>query len=163
MAVSVETRQNLIALLVAFALCFAAAAVGELLTRPNLAWYASLEPPGFTPPNGVFPLVWTVLYAIMAISAWLFWRAKGREQDRRLGLVWFAIQLALNVAWSFAFFWLRNPGAGLLVVLLLLVAIAVTIVLFDRSSRAAALLLVPYLLWICFATALNFAFWFLNR
>ena len=99
----------------------------------------------------------------MAISAWLVWRAKGKEEDRKLGLVSFGIQLGLNVAWSFAFFLLRNPGAALFVVLLLLAAIAVTIVLFDRLSRGAALLLLPYLLWVCFATALNFAFWLLNR
>jgi tryptophan-rich sensory protein len=163
MAVSVETRQNLIALFAALAICFAVSAIGDLLTRANLAWYATLERPGFTPPNSVFPVVWTVLYAMMAISAWLVWRAKGKEEDRKLGLVSFGIQLGLNVAWSFAFFLLRNPGAGLFVVLLLLAAIAVTIVLFDRLSRGAALLLLPYLLWVCFATALNFAFWFFNR
>jgi translocator protein len=163
MATSVETRRNLIALLVALAACFAASAIGGLLTEPNLAWYATLERPGFAPPNGVFPVVWTILYAMMAVAAWLFFRAKGSDEDRKLGLIWFGIQLALNVAWSFAFFWLRSPGAGLLVILLLLVAIAITIVLFSRSSRGAALLLLPYLLWVCFATALNFAFWFLNR
>lgn len=163
MPVSVETRRNLIALVAAFAICFAASAIGGLLTGPNLAWYATLERPGFAPPNGVFPVVWTVLYAMMALAAWLFWRAKGKDEDRKLGLVWFGLQLVLNVAWSFAFFWLRSPASGLFVILLLLVAIAVTIVLFDRSSRTAALLLVPYLLWVCFATGLNFAFWFLNR
>lgn len=162
MAVSVETRRNLIALFAALAICFAASAIGGLLTRPNLAWYATLERPGFAPPNGVFPVVWTILYAMMAIAAWQFWRADGSDEDRKLGLVAFGIQLALNVAWSFAFFGLRSPGAGLVVILLLLVAITVTIVLFDRSSRSASLLLVPYLLWVCFATALNFAFWFLN-
>jgi translocator protein len=81
----------------------------------------------------------------------------------KLGLIWFGIQLGLNVAWSFAFFWLQTPAPGLVVILLLLLAIAVTIVAFDRSSRSAAPLLVPYLLWVSFAAALNFAFWFLNR
>ncbi|MGD9502318.1 MAG: TspO/MBR family protein [Methyloceanibacter sp.] len=162
MAVSVETRRNLIALLAALAVCFAVSALGGLLTRPNLDWYATLERPGFAPPNSVFPVVWTILYAMMAVAAWLFWRAKGKDEDRTLGLVWFGIQLALNLAWSFAFFWLRNPGLGLLVILVLLAAIAVTIVLFDRSSRGAALLLLPYLLWVCFAAALNSAFLFLN-
>ncbi|HET7211586.1 MAG TPA: TspO/MBR family protein [Methyloceanibacter sp.] len=162
MAVSVETRRNLIALFAALAICFAASVIGGLLTRPNLAWYETLERPGFAPPNGVFSVVWTILYAMMAIAAWQFWRADGSDEDRKLGLVAFGIQLALNVAWSFAFFGLRSPGAGLVVILLLLVAITVTIVLFDRLSRSASLLLVPYLLWVCFAAALNFAFWFLN-
>lgn len=163
MAVSIDTQRNLIALLLAFALCFGVSALNGVLTEPNLTWYETLARPGFTPPNSIFPVVWTVLYAMMAVALWQFWRAKGKEEDRRLGLIAFAVQLALNVAWSLAFFRLRSPGSGLVVILVLLVAIAVTIVLFDRSSRTAALLLVPYLLWVCFAAALNFAFWILNR
>jgi tryptophan-rich sensory protein len=163
MAVSVGTQRNLIALLLAFALCFGVSIFNGLLTEPNLPWYATLAKPGFTPPNSIFPVVWTILYAMMALAVWQFWRAEGSDEDRKLGSIAFAVQLALNVAWSFAFFWLRSPGAGLVVILLLLAAIVVTIVLFDRSSRSAALLLVPYLLWVCFATALNSAFWILNR
>ncbi len=163
MAISSLKPRDLIALLLAFALCFGVSTFNGFLTEPNLPWYETLERPGFTPPNSIFPVVWTVLYAMMAIAVWQFWRAKGKDEDRRLGLIWFAIQLGLNVAWSFSFFWLRSPGTGLVVILVLLIAIAVTIALFDRSSRIAALLLVPYLLWVCFATALNFAFWFLNR
>ncbi len=108
-------------------------------------------------------MVWPILYAMMAIAVWQFWRAEGSAGDRKLGLIWFGIQLALNVAWSFVFFGLRSPGSGLIVILLLLVAITATIVIFVRSSRTAALLMLPYLLWVCFAAALNFAFWFLNR
>jgi translocator protein len=157
-----ETKRNLIALLIAFGVCFAASAIGGLLTEPNLPWYETLSRPGFAPPNSAFPIVWTILYAMMAVSAWLYWRATGKDEDRKLGLIWFGIQLALNVAWSFAFFWMHSPAAGFAVILLLIVAIVVTIVVFDRSSRAASLLLVPYLLWVCFAAALNFAFWVMN-
>jgi len=163
MTVSVETRQALIALLAALAICFGAYAIGGLLTEPNLPWYETLARPGFAPPNSVFPVVWTILYAMMAVAVWQFWRAEGRSEDRKLGLIWFGIQLVLNVAWSFFFFWLRSPASGLMVSLLLLVAITATIVVFVRSSRGAALLLLPYLLWVCFAAGLNFAFWFLNR
>lgn len=163
MPVSVDTKRNLIALSVALAVCFAASAIGGLLTEPNLPWYETLKRPGFAPPNSVFPVVWTILYAMMAIAAWQFWRATRKVEDLKLGLIWFGIQLGLNVAWSFAFFWLQSPASGLVVILLLLLAISVTIVVFDRSSRSAALLLVPYLLWVSFAAALNFAFWFLNR
>jgi translocator protein len=163
MAISAESRQNLIVLIVALAICFGASAIGGLLTEPNLPWYETLKRPGFAPPNSVFPVVWMILYAMMAVAVWQFWRSEGREEDRKLGLVWFGIQLGLNVAWSFAFFWLRSPASGLFVVLLLLVAITGTIVAFARSSRFATLLLVPYLLWVGFAAALNFAFWFLNR
>jgi tryptophan-rich sensory protein len=155
-------KRSLIALLIALGVCFAASAIGGLLTEPNLPWYETLNKPGFAPPNSVFPIVWTILYAMMAVSAWLFWRAAGKDEDRKQGLIWFGIQLALNVGWSFAFFWLHSPGVGFAVILLLIVAIMITIVLFDRSSRRAALLLVPYLLWVSFAAALNFAFWLLN-
>lgn len=143
--------------------CFAAWVLGGVLTRPNLDWYASLNKPGFTPPNEVFPVVWTILYAMMAVSAWLLWRAPGKEEDRRPAFIWFFGQLAIGVIWSYAFFWLHSPGLGLIVILALLVAIAITIVLFDRLSRPAALLLLPLLLWVAFATSLNFALWFLNR
>jgi tryptophan-rich sensory protein len=163
MKATADTKRNFLALFVAGAACFAAAAIGRLASEPNLSWYETLEQPGFTPPNGIFPIVWAILYAMMAIAAWQFWRAEGKPEDRKLGLIWFGIQLLLNAAWPFAFFWLRSPGAGLVVILLLLIAIVATIVMFDRSSRSAALLLVPYLLWVCFAASLNFAFWFLNR
>jgi benzodiazapine receptor len=152
------------AMLVAILLtCFGAWGLGGVLTRPNLDWYATLNKPGFTPPNEVFPIVWTILYAMMAVSAWLVWRASGKEEDRRPALTWFFWQLAIGIVWSYAFFWLHSPGLGLAVILALLVAIVLTIVFFDRLSRLAALLLLPYLLWVAFATSLNFAILSLNR
>jgi tryptophan-rich sensory protein len=133
-----------------------------MLTRPNLEWYAALNKPGFEPSNRVFTIVWPVLYAMMAVSAWLAWRAPGKDEDRKLAFVWFFIQLAIGVLWSYAFFWLQRLGLGVLVMMALLIAIVITIVLFDRLSRPAALLLMPLALWVCFATGLNFAFWHLN-
>jgi tryptophan-rich sensory protein len=162
MTAGVDNKRSWLALIVAAAASFAAGALGRLASEPNLPWYHGLAQPGFAPPDSVFSYVWAVLYAMMAVAAWQFWRAEGKPEDRKLGLIWFGIQLALNAAWPFAFFALRSPGAGLVVILLLLVAIVITIAMFDRLSRVAALLLVPYLLWVCFATALNFAFWFLN-
>jgi tryptophan-rich sensory protein len=100
---------------------------------------------------------------MIALSAWLVWRAPGNEEDRRPAFIWFFWQLAIGVIWSYAFFWLHSPGLGLIVILALLVAIVITIVFFDRLSRPAALLLLPYVLWVAFATSLNFAIWFLNR
>jgi tryptophan-rich sensory protein len=98
----------------------------------------------------------------MAVSAWLVWRAPGSEDDHRQAIIWFFIQLGIGVLWSFAFFWLHNPALGLGVILLFLVSIAITIVRFDRLSRIAAALLVPLLLWVSFAAALNVAFFLLN-
>ena len=156
-------QQSSIALpLIAAAACAAALSIGGALTRPNLDWYATLAKPGFAPPNSVFPVVWPILYALMAISAWLAWRAPGKEEDRKLAMIWFFIQLAIGVLWSVAFFVMHSPAAGLGVIMAFLVAIAVTIVFFDRLSRLAAVLLMPLLLWVCFATGLNSAILLLN-
>lgn len=156
------SKSSLIALAVALAVCFAASLIGSALTQPNLGWYATLAKPGFTPPNGVFPVVWTILFVMMAVAAWLVWRAPGDDGDRKTALIWFAIQLALNVSWSFAFFGMQSPIFGLGVILALIVAIVITIVYFDRLSRVAALLLMPYVLWVWFAAGLNFSIWLLN-
>ncbi|MBM3543557.1 MAG: tryptophan-rich sensory protein [Alphaproteobacteria bacterium] len=142
--------------------CFAAWFLGGMLTRPNLDWYATLNKPGFEPSNIVFTIVWPILYVMMAVSAWIAWRAPGKDEDRKLAFIWFFIQLAIGVVWSYAFFSLHSPGFGVIVMMALLIAIVITIVLFDRLSRTAALLLVPYALWVCYATGLNFAFWLLN-
>jgi translocator protein len=142
--------------------CLAALSIGGALTRPNLDWYATLTKPGFTPPNGVFPVAWTILYMLSALAAWLAWHAPGKEQDHRLAMIWFFIQLAVGVVWSIAFFWLHSPALGLAVIMAFLIAIVITIVLFDRLSRVASLLLIPLALWVCFATGLNFAILVLN-
>ncbi|WP_108682717.1 TspO/MBR family protein [Methyloceanibacter sp. wino2] len=158
----ITSKRSLVGLGVALLICFAASLVGSAFTTPNLGWYATLEKPGFTPPNSVFPIVWTILFAMMAVSAWLVWRQPADEGEKKTALTWFGIQLALNVLWSFAFFQMHSPIAGLAVILWLLVAIVLTMVFFDRVSRVAALLLIPYLLWVGFAAGLNFAIWALN-
>lgn len=158
----VTSKRSYLGLAVFLAVCFAASLLGSALTQPNLDWYASLTKPSFTPPNSVFPIVWTILFAMMAVSVWLVWRGGADEGDKRTALIWFGIQLVLNVLWSFAFFFMHSPPFGFGVILALLVAIVVTIVFFARVSRAAALLLVPYVLWVGFATGLNFALWALN-
>ena len=142
--------------------CLAALVIGGALTRPNLDWYATLTKPGFTPPNGAFPIAWTILYILSAVAMWFVWHARGKESDRRLATIWFFIQLVIGVLWSVAFFWLHNPALGLGVIMAFLIAIVITIVLFDRLSRVAALLLIPLALWVCFAIGLNSAIWLLN-
>ncbi|MEG6507812.1 TspO/MBR family protein [Methyloligella sp. 2.7D] len=150
--------------LIAAAVCFMAAAVGGMFVTPEaVAWLETLAKPGFHPPDSVFMPVWTVLYAMMAGALFWMWRTKdASEEDRKLAFSWFGAQLVLNAFWPFAFFYMQSPLFGLLVSFALLVAIAGTIVVFDRISRGAALLLVPYLLWVCFGTALTFAIWFMN-
>jgi tryptophan-rich sensory protein len=150
------------ALAVFTAVALIAGWIGSLATTPNIpTWYAGLAKPSFNPPNAVFPVVWTVLYVVMGVAAWLVWRTPAGER-RRLALTAWFVQLVLNVLWSFAFFGLHSPLAGLIVIVVLLVAIVVTILAFRRVSGTAALLLAPYLAWVAFATVLNASILSLN-
>lgn len=140
-------------------LAFSAATPGALF--PPGDWYAALAKPAWNPPNWIFGPVWTALYAMMAVSAWLVWQgSEGAVRRRALG--WYAVQLVLNAAWTPLFFGLHFLGVAFAEILLLWVAIAATIAAFRRVSRVAAWLLVPYLAWVSFAAALNFTLWRLN-
>lgn len=125
-------------------------------------WYPTLEKPWFTPPGWVFAPVWTLLYTLMGIAAYLVWRQGWSEGAVRAALIAFAVQLVLNALWSPAFFGLQSAGLGLVVIFFLWVAIIVTIVWFGRVSTVAAWLMVPYLAWVTYAMALNFEIWRLN-
>ena len=160
------------------ALCLLAGGIGSFFTFESIpTWYAGLSKPDFSPPNWVFGPVWTTLYVMMGISAYLVYRSgqnssatarKGRARegpngaDVRGALFVFGAQLALNTIWSIVFFGMRSPLYGLIVIIALWLAIAATIVKFYGISRTASLLLVPYILWVTFAGALNFFIWTLN-
>ncbi len=140
-----------------------AAALGSLITTPNIpTWYEGLAKPWFTPPNGVFGPAWAVLYLAMAVAAWRILAWPREEPRRGRALAAFYLQLALNAAWSWAFFGLHSPLAGLVVILPLLALILETIRRFRPLDRVAAALLVPYALWVAYATALNAGIWRLN-
>jgi translocator protein len=142
--------------------CFGVAALGSVFTSSAMPeWYMSLEKPAFNPPSWVFGPVWTLLYAMMAVAAWLVWREAGFD-GATPALSMFFVQLALNLAWSGIFFGLREPGWAMLEILALWGAIVVTMVLFFRHSSVAGWLLAPYLLWVSFAAVLNAAIWRLN-
>ncbi len=137
----------------------AAATVGGLATGPAVRdWYPTIAKPDWTPPAWLFGPVWTALYAMMAVAGWLVWRRVGWGG----ALVWFGVQLALNAMWSPVFFGMHQIGLALVIIILLWVAIAGTMVAFWRVSPVAGWLFVPYLAWVSFATALNFAIWRLN-
>lgn len=127
----------------------------------TMAWYGALAKPALTPPPWSFGVVWPVLYILMAVSAWLVW-CRRAEQNVRPALGWFALQLAVNLAWTGLFFGLRSPLLGVGWILVLLPLIMVTIVRFSHHSRMAAALLLPYLAWSCFATWLAGSIWQLN-
>lgn len=141
-----------------------ASMIGSLFTVPQLAgWYRALNKPFFTPPDMVFPLVWTFLYALMAVSFWRVLRAKPEAGSRKAAIIAFVVQLVLNVAWSYAFFALKSPLLGLVVIGALLIAIVVNIRTFLAIDRAAGYALYLYLAWVAFASVLNTAIVFLNR
>jgi tryptophan-rich sensory protein len=139
---------------------FAAAALGGLATAGSVRdWYPTIAKPAWTPPSWLFGPVWTILYAMMGVAAWLVWRRVGWSG----ALVWFGVQLALNATWSPVFFGLHRIGLALVNIGLLWLAIARTTIAFWRVMPMAGWLFVPYLAWVSFATALNFAIWQLNR
>jgi len=140
-------------------LSFSAALFGGLFTPGE--WYASLKKPAWNPPGWVFGPVWTSLYTMMAVAAWLVWRRGGFVVQRR-PLTLFLVQLALNAAWTPVFFGLRRPGLAFAEIVLLWLAILLTIRAFWPVTRAAAGLLAPYLAWVSFASLLNFTLWRLN-
>jgi len=153
-----------IKLIVCLALTFSAAFIGSLFTREAVPdWYTNLNKPSFTPPNWLFGPVWTALYLLMAISALIVWQKGLANPAVRIALTIYLIQLILNALWSVIFFGLNMPWLSFIEILLLWTAIGLTILAFARVSITAALLLVPYILWVSFAAVLNFAIWLLNR
>jgi translocator protein len=142
------------------ALCVAVGAGAGFATSQSVAdWYPTLAKPSWTPPSWLFGPVWTVLYVMMAVAAWLVWK---RGAMARPALLIFFLQLALNLAWSLLFFGLRSPFAGLIDIILMWITIVATILAFYSHNRIAAVLLVPYFAWVTFAAALNAAIWMMN-
>jgi len=145
------------------AICFFAAAIGSWFTAASVtSWYPGLLKPVGTPPDWVFGPVWSTLYFLMGTAAWLVYRQRSLANAAPALALFFA-QLALNVAWSFVFFGLRQPGWALLDIISLLAALIATMTRFAPISRLAAWLLTPYLGWALYATFLNFGIWSLNR
>jgi benzodiazapine receptor len=156
---------NVLRLAVACSVSLSAGLIGSLaVTREGFSsWYTAIAKPGFTPPGWVFGPVWTILYLLMGVAAFLVWRRGLGSQAVKAALIWFLVQLVLNASWTPIFFGLHRIGLALLVVVALWAAIAVTMVYFFRVSTWAGWLLVPYLLWVSFATILNASIWQLNR
>jgi translocator protein len=157
------SRRDVLGLIVWFAVCFGAAWIGSSATMPEIrGWYAMLEKPSFNPPDWIFGPVWTALYALMAISAWLIWQPSGFNGGAVVPLGVFLGQLVLNTLWSILFFGQHNIGGALVDIALLWLSILAMIVLFYRRHRAAGLLQLPYLAWVSFASVLNYEIWRLN-
>ncbi len=142
-------------------LCFAGAAIGALASMRAGEFYGQLTQPSWAPPASLFGPVWTVLYALMAIAAWMLWREAGFRLHAR-PLTLFLVQLGANAAWTWLFFSWHQGAWALADIVLLTVLIATTLVAFWRAQKLAAVLLIPYLAWVSYATALNWALLKLN-
>ncbi len=157
------SNRGLPRLVSAIVVCQLAGIIGSVFTISSIpTWYAELEKPFFAPPNWLFGPVWLALYTLMGVSLYLVWSRGIDNSSVRTALSFFGVQLVLNALWSVLFFGLRSPLLGLVEIVALWIAIVANIVLFYRISRAAALLLIPYIAWVTIAAALNGFIWSLN-
>lgn len=150
-------------LLVCMVLPQLAGFIGSIFTTPNIpTWYEGLTKPELAPPNWVFFPVWTILFLMMGVALYLVWREGVSKWSVKIALTFFFVQLALNTLWSIIFFGMQNPGLALIEIAFLWSAIALTIYTFFKVNKFAAYLLIPYLLWVSFASYLNYMIWVLN-
>lgn len=155
--------KNITILLFSVFICQLAGVVGSFFTvRAIPTWYAALNKPSFNPPNWLFAPVWTILYAMMGISLYLVIKIGYEKKEVRIALMIFGIQLILNALWSILFFGIRSPLFAFVEIIILWLAILMTIIRFYPLSSLAAILLIPYLLWVSFASVLNYFIWSLN-
>lgn len=158
---SLTRQQQILGLIGWFIVSFAVSALGAIASIEARSFYAGLVQPDWAPPGWLFGPVWTLLFALMAVAAWLVWR-NGGFRANRAALALFLVQLAFNALWSWLFFAWRLGGPAFADILLLWVLILATLVAFWRVRPLAGALLVPYLLWVSFAAFLNYAVWQLN-
>lgn len=151
-------------LIIAIVVSELAGIIGSVFTAPSIpTWYAGLIKPGLNPPAWLFGPVWTALFALMGIAAFLIWKKGLDRKDVKIALGIFACQLVLNTFWSIIFFGLHSPGGALVEIVFLWLVILTTIIAFAKISKPAAWLLLPYILWVNFAAYLNCAIWALNK
>lgn len=148
--------------LVSILIALAVGALGGIVTSNGMPNYEQIIKPALTPPSIVFPIVWTILYILMGISAAMVWKQESSKQ-RRFALIIYALQLVLNFLWSYLFFSMQAYFLSFVCLLVLWVLIVMMIWSFSRVDPRAARLQIPYLLWVTFAGYLNFAVWLLNR
>ncbi|RIV70627.1 TspO/MBR family protein [Flagellimonas aequoris] len=156
-------KKRIVYIAISVAVCLLIGFLSSIATQSSVNdWYVTLNKPSFTPPNALFAPVWTALYILMGVSAGIVWSKGYHHIWVKTALYHFVFQLLFNALWSIVFFGLKNPLLGLVVILILLTLIMLTIRWFRVISKSAALLLVPYLLWVAFASALNYKIWELN-
>ncbi len=154
---------NIFKFIIAIVVSQLAGIIGSVFTTPAIPeWYATLAKPEFAPSNWVFAPVWTTLFVMMGIAAFLVWKKGLNHKDVKIALSIFIVQLILNTFWSIIFFGLKSPGVAFVEIIFLWIAILATIITFAKISKPASWLLVPYILWVTFAGFLNYSIWILN-
>lgn len=149
--------------IISIVICQSAGIFCSLFTFDAISdWYVTLEKPLFAPPNWIFGPVWIILYFLMGVSLYIVWENELKSKSRKVFFTVFGIQLILNALWSLLFFGLKSPLLGLVDIILLDIMVIFTIIYSKSISKLAAILLVPYLVWIIFASILNFAIFLLN-
>ena len=156
-------NKKVLKFIISIFICQSAGIFGSLFTFESISdWYVTLEKPLFAPPNWIFGPVWIILYFLMGVSLYIVWENELKSKSRKVFFTVFGIQLILNALWSLLFFGLKSPLLGLVDIILLDIMVTVTIIYAKSISKLAAILLVPYLVWIIFASILNFAIFLLN-
>lgn len=154
---------TVIKILIAVLVCLGIGFIGSIATQTSVdTWFVALDKPSFNPPSWVFAPVWTLLYVLMGVAAGMVWSRGFHHLWVKTALYHFGFQLILNAGWSIAFFGYQSPLAGLIIIIALIVLVLITFKWFKIVSTTAAYLLIPYILWIGFAAALNFEIWRLN-
>ena len=156
-------NKKILQIIIAVVICLVAGAIGSMATQTSVnTWYTTLSKPVFNPPNWLFAPVWTSLFVLMGISAGIVWNRGFYHKWVKTALYHFGFQLILNIAWSLVFFGLREIFGALLIVVGLFVLLLFTYKWFRVVNVNAAYLLIPYILWVAFASVLNFSIWQLN-
>lgn len=154
---------DFVKLVVSIVLCELIGSIGSIFTAPSIPnWYASLTKPWFTPPNWVFAPVWITLFLLMGIALYLVWNKGLEKKEVKLAVSVFGVQFILNVLWSLLFFGLQSPFYAFIEIIILWIVILVTIIKFYQISRPAAVILLPYIIWVTIAASLNYYVWILN-
>ena len=153
---------NYLKLIISIISCELVGILGAFFTTKNIPiWFEGLKKPSFNPPNWIFGPVWFILYFIMGISFYLIWNKSG-EVNIKIPVLFFILQLIFNFFWSVIFFGLKMPGLAFIDILVLSALILICIIVFYSISNTASYLLIPYFLWVCFASLLNYKIWTLN-
>lgn len=150
-------------LFIAIVICNLAGFIGSFFTVTSEgSWYSAIQKPAFNPPNWVFGPVWTILFILMGVSLYLIWNEGLKKKKVKTPLIFFGIQLVLNILWSAFFFGMQRPLFAFIEIIVLWVFILLTITSFFKVSKTAAYLLIPYIIWVSFAAVLNFSIFLLN-